>query len=188
LVEGSKAFSADQLYAATKMRRGEYYNKMTSDADVNALKDYYGWTGRSATVKEELFYPDPGVCLIKYEVQERPPARVGQIFIVGNEVTRQNVILRQVPLYPGQVLTYPDLRQAERNLARLNIFEANAESGVRPTVTVINPDDDSEFKDILVQVQETRTGSLMFGVGVNSDAGLTGSVVLNERNFDITRP
>jgi outer membrane protein insertion porin family len=43
-------------------------------------------------------------------------------------------------------------------------------------------------KDILVQVQETRTGSLMFGVGVNSDAGLTGSIVLNERNFDILRP
>jgi outer membrane protein insertion porin family len=188
LVEGAKAFPPDQLSAATKMHRGEYYNKATSDADVNAIKDYYGWTGRSATVKEELYYPDPGVCLVKYEVQEKPPARVGQVFIVGNEVTRQNVILRQVPLYPGQILTYPDLRQAERNLARLNIFEANGESGVRPTVTVINPDDDNEFKDILVQVQETRTGSLMFGVGVNSDAGLTGSVVLNERNFDILRP
>ena len=36
-------------------------------------------------------------------------------------------------------------------------------------------------------MQEQRTGSLLFGVGVNSDAGLTGSVVLNERNFDITR-
>jgi hypothetical protein len=47
---------------------------------------------------------------------------------------------------------------------------------------------DREFKDILLQVQETRTGSLMFGVGVNSDAGLTGSVLLNERNFDLLRP
>jgi hypothetical protein len=25
-------------------------------------------------------------------------------------------------------------------------------------------------------------------VGVNSDAGLTGSVILNERNFDVSRP
>jgi RNA polymerase sigma factor (sigma-70 family) len=39
--------------------------------------------------------------------------------------------------------------------------------------------------DILVQATEVRTGSLVFGVGVNSDAGLTGSIVLNERNFDI---
>jgi len=29
---------------------------------------------------------------------------------------------------------------------------------------------------------------LLFGVGINSDAGLTGSIVLNERNFDILRP
>jgi outer membrane protein assembly factor BamA len=84
-------------------------------------------------------------------------------------------------------LTYPDLRVAERNLAKLGIFETNAQTGVRPTVSVIDPESDAEFKDILVQVQETPTGSLIFGVGVNSDAGLTGSVVLNERNFDITR-
>jgi RNA polymerase sigma factor (sigma-70 family) len=32
---------------------------------------------------------------------------------------------------------------------------------------------------------ELRTGSLIFGVGVNSEAGLTGSVVVNERNFNI---
>jgi RNA polymerase sigma factor (sigma-70 family) len=40
---------------------------------------------------------------------------------------------------------------------------------------------DLGFKDILVQVQEQPTGSLIFGVGMNSDAGLTGSVVLNEK-------
>ncbi len=41
--------------------------------------------------------------------------------------------------------------------------------------------------DVLATVQETVTGSLLFGVGVNSDGGLTGSVILNERNFDIRR-
>ncbi len=53
---------------------------------------------------------------------------------------------------------------------------------------MLDPDTDSEYKDILVNVHETQTGSLLFGVGVNSDAGLTGSIVLNERNFDILRP
>lgn len=36
-----------------------------------------------------------------------------------------------------------------------------------------------------VQVEETATGSLQFGVGVNSDAGVSGIVVVNERNFDM---
>ena len=33
-------------------------------------------------------------------------------------------------------------------------------------------------------VREARTGRFMFGVGVNSEAGLTGQIVIDERNFD----
>ena len=45
-------------------------------------------------------------------------------------------------------------------------------------------DAEDEFKDVLIAVQEAPGGSLMIGVGVNSDSGLSGSIVLNERNFD----
>lgn len=38
-----------------------------------------------------------------------------------------------------------------------------------------------------VFVEETRTGRFMFGVAVNSDAGVTGQITIDERNFDITR-
>jgi outer membrane protein insertion porin family len=38
-----------------------------------------------------------------------------------------------------------------------------------------------------VIVEEARTGQFMVGVGVNSDAGVTGQVILDERNFDWTR-
>ncbi len=41
--------------------------------------------------------------------------------------------------------------------------------------------------DLNIRTEETMTGRLMFGVGVNSDAGLVGSVVLDEQNFDWTR-
>lgn len=44
------------------------------------------------------------------------------------------------------------------------------------------------FVDVNIDVTEGRTGRLMFGVGVNSDAGLVGSMVLQEDNFDIMRP
>jgi outer membrane protein insertion porin family len=186
VVTGTKTFSQEQVGVLPRLHKGEFYSEQRADADVAAIKDYYGWAGYATTVKKELFYPEPGLCLVRYEVMERPPARVGQVFVVGNEVTRQNVVLRQVPLYPGQVLTYPDLKTAEHNLDRLGIFTDPA-TGQHPTVSVIDPESDSPFKDILVQVQEQRTGSLLFGVGVNSDAGLTGSVVLNERNFDIMR-
>ncbi len=39
-----------------------------------------------------------------------------------------------------------------------------------------------------VFVEETRTGRFMFGVAVNSDAGVTGQITIDERNFDIAKP
>jgi len=38
-----------------------------------------------------------------------------------------------------------------------------------------------------VFTNETTTGKLMVGIGVNSDAGLIGNVVIDEQNFDISR-
>jgi outer membrane protein insertion porin family len=186
-VEGNKILSEDLLLSQAKLHSGDFYSKDKADADIAIIQAAYGNRGYGVTVREHDFSTSPGEVAVHYEVQEKPPARVGNIVIVGNEVTRDNVILRQIPLYPGQILTYPDLRIAERNLAKLNIFEVNPQTGVRPTVSVIDPESDTEFKDVLVKVQEEPTGSLIFGVGVNSDAGLVGSVVLNERNFDITR-
>jgi outer membrane protein assembly factor BamA len=61
-------------------------------------------------------------------------------------------------------------------------FRGSSEKGCQGAVPV-----DPELRDILIRVQEQPTGSLMFGLGVNSSAGLTGSIILNERNFDIQR-
>ena len=41
--------------------------------------------------------------------------------------------------------------------------------------------------DLIIQGYPARTGRLMFGGAVNSDAGVTGQVTIDERNFDISR-
>jgi len=58
----------------------------------------------------------------------------------------------------------------------------DAESGCEEPETL-----DHKPKDSRVVVQQQCTGSMLFGQGVNSDAGLVGSIVLNERNFDLMR-
>jgi hypothetical protein len=82
--------------------------------------------------------------------------RVGHIRVVGNDATRQDVIRKAVSIFPGQVLTYQELRAAERTLEQLNLFEVNPKTGVRPTVTVVDSDNDDLFKDILIQVKEKK--------------------------------
>ncbi len=188
----NKVMGRQELLDMTKLHTGEVYKKLNSDITKNRFLAAYGYRGYNPTIIERVAYreQEPGKVDVFYEFEEKPtPSRVGVVHIWGNTVTRDNVIRRQLlGLYPGQILEYPNLKVAEANLARLNIFEMNAEQGIRPTVTILNPDDNSPYKDIAVNVQETHTGSLLFGIGVNSDAGLTGSIVLNERNFDIMRP
>jgi hypothetical protein len=115
--------------------------------------------------------------------------QVGQIFIVGNSRTREDVILEQVALYTGQAVTASDLKRAEKKLARLGIFATFPNAGVRPTVKALeNPlDPDNPIKDILISVQETNTSSLTFGVGVSPRGRLSGSIVIQERNLDLLR-
>jgi outer membrane protein assembly factor BamA len=186
-IAGAKQFAQERVEGVTKLKAGDKYDKNVVQADLRNIKNLYGNSGRMVTPREEVYQTGPGEIAVQYTVQERQPWTVGQVLVVGNEVTRENIIRRQVPLFPGQCLTIPDLQVAEGNLARLGIFEANPDTGMRPTVSVLDPDSDNPVKDILVQVQEAPTGSFLLGVGVNSDAGLSGSIVLNERNFDITR-
>jgi outer membrane protein insertion porin family len=187
-LEGSKNFPQEQLQSIVMVKKGENYNGTTVSKDVVNLGDYVGWRGYQADVK---MYPSevpdaPGLVRVSYVVEDKPQARIGEVIIVGNTVTQDRVIRRMLQqIQPGQILRYPELRIAERDLARLNIFEINPEMGVRPTVQAL--ESPGPFKDILVKVNETRTGSLMLGAGINSDNGVVGSIVLNERNFDIFR-
>ena len=116
---------------------------------------------------------------------DAPRVKVGEVIIVGNEVTQDRVIREAVGLYPGQVLRPEDLRTAEKNLERLGIFEIDPARGIRPTVTVL--DGDGEFRDVMVRVTETKTGTLTLGAMINAKGMLVFSVVLEERNFDPRR-
>jgi outer membrane protein insertion porin family len=116
--------------------------------------------------------------------QEAPKkAYVGEVIIVGNTITQDRVIREQVDLWPGQVLRYPELRLAEKNLARLGIFKFDPGKGIRPTVQVIETP--GHFKDILVKVEETVTGEVRFKTELDPLRGPLARLTIEERNFDL---
>ena len=47
---------------------------------------------------------------------EQPPVRIHSIIIEGNDRT-QNIILRVLGMYEGQILSWPQIRGAEERLA-----------------------------------------------------------------------
>jgi outer membrane protein assembly complex protein YaeT len=186
-ISGNHVYKEQKLFEYTDLRENDYYDTVKIKADLKRLRDLYGYGGREVVVREE--HPEPGagtgIVNVHYEINESQPYRVGEIIIRNNTVTQDHVIRREIPLVPGQILSFPDLATAQQNLSRLGIFKEDPAQGIKPMVEVMEPKGDSPFRDVLVTVQESQTGSFLVGAGINSDAGITGSIVLNERNFDI---
>ncbi|OWK43440.1 Outer membrane protein assembly factor YaeT precursor [Fimbriiglobus ruber] len=111
------------------------------------------------------------------------PDRVGRLIIEGNTITGQRVILNEIALYPGQILDYLKLKQAESALSRLGIFDRDNP----PMVEVLSADSDGAYKDIRVRVKEARTGKLELSSGLSTGTGLFGLISISEQNFDIFR-
>ena len=140
-VQGTpRIFHANNSPSIVTAKKGEYYNENVVTADVRNIDRLRRLARLSARRQARRHRsPDtPGVVARAVLVADRPQSYVGEVIIVGNTVTQDRVIRRMLGLYPGQMLRYPELRIAERNLARLNIFEMNPELGIRPTVQVID--------------------------------------------------
>ncbi len=73
---------------------------------------------------------------------------MGWIYIVGNDVTYQDVFLDRLGLFGGQRFTQQDLRKAERRLLPLRWL------GILCSVTALEQQGDSEYVDVLVRVKE----------------------------------
>ncbi|HYH68299.1 MAG TPA: outer membrane protein assembly factor BamA [Urbifossiella sp.] len=189
-ISGNKTFPAEQLAVATTIKDGNRYDRWVAQADAKRLENWYGMRGHRVAVEEvqHLIPDDPGKVQVTYQVHgdSGAPKRVGTINVRGNEITRENVILRQleqVNVLPGQILQYPRLEEARMRLARLGIFDPQDP----PQVNALPSELDSDFQDVEVRVRETKTGQFMVGGGVNSNAGFNASIMLNESNFDLFR-
>ncbi len=184
-IDGNKSFATNKLEAVTELKNGDRYNRNVAQRDLTRLRDYYGLRGYAVGIEEQWTEVQPGLVQVNYNVlnDRGTPDRVGRVIIEGNEITQDRVIMNQLDLRPGQILQYPKLEDARMRLARLGIFDPEEP----PQVDVLPNELDGTFKDIRVRVRETRTGQIVFGGSVNSDAGLTGNIAINERNFDLFR-
>jgi len=136
-----------------------------------------------AAMAATLFCLAAAPMLPAQETTTQPQKKVGMIYVVGNEVTQDQVILGALGLSPGQPFRDADVRAAEANLKKLGIFEDS--SNHSPSVEVIeNRDSDSPYHDIIARVRETQTGTLKIFLGMSTRGQVFVRVILEERNFD----
>jgi outer membrane protein insertion porin family len=124
-----------------------------------------------------VFRREPGKVELVYQVREGKEFYLGNIQTKGNVKSQDKLILREFRDFtPGDKFNSAAMQDATERLRRLPYFGSVA---VTPTGT------DPAVRDLLVEVTETRTASFNIGAGVNSNGGVAGNFVYEERNFDI---
>lgn len=175
---GNKVFDADELRKNLKLRAGAYYNGLSLSRDLVGIRNSYGQIGYiEVKVSVETQYTDkPGLVDLVYSINEGRQFRVGQIDIRGNDVTKMNIIRRELRLDPGQLYNTVAAEESRKRLMETGLFEKVAITayGAAPGV-----------QSAVVEVTETKTANFLIGAGISSNAGLLGNISFTERNFDL---
>jgi outer membrane protein insertion porin family len=175
---GYKMAAEDKLRAVIKMKPGSLYSPKQLHDDAKAMADAYGLGGFVDTVITPEGKPaGPGRIDLHYKIEEGAQSFLQRINIVGNTRTKDKVIRREISVTPGEVFNTVRVETSRKRLENLGYF---AKVDTFPETT-----DVEGRKDLLVQVEEKRTGSLNFGAGFSTIDSITGFVELTQGNFDI---
>lgn len=177
--EGNVLFTTDQILGTFGMKEGSVYSPKGLEGDIKSGKDLYGKQGYiDADLKpERQANVESGKMDLRFDVVERSQAFVEKIVIQGNNKTKDKVIRRELALAPGEIYDSTKADASKQRLENLGYF---SKVDVSPQDTAV-----PNRKNMVVTVEEKRTGSVTFGVGFSSVDSLLGFVELSQSNFDI---
>jgi outer membrane protein insertion porin family len=180
--EGNAIFSTGQLAALVTSKVGDTVNARRVEADLQRVADLYFENGYifNTIGREEERDRANGVISYRIPIVERSRAHIENIIIRGNEKTRTEVILREIPLEPGDVFSKTKVMDGLRNLYNLQYF-----SMVAPDTP---PGSEDSLMDLVFTVEEQPTTDIQFGLTFSGSADpdtFPISLLLkwNDRNF-----
>ena len=177
-ITGEKVATEERIRALIKMKEGGVYSPKQIREDSKKISDGYGTGGYvDLQVMPQGVPAGGGKIDVHYTIQEGGPSFVQRINIVGNTRTKDKVIRREVLIAPGDILNSVRVETTKKRLDNLGYFSK----------VETYPDDTGVpgRKDLNIEVEEKRTGSLNFGAGFSTIDQLVGFVEMTQGNFDL---
>ncbi len=174
--EGMSLFTQRELNRALALDKGDIFNEEAFNMAVfSRVQGLYLDRGYIYSRIEPQITPvDKDSLDIKFSIVENHKVYIDNISIVGNTRTRENVIRRQLRIFPGDVYNQDRIARSYREVMMLNFF-ANANPNILPV---------SEDKvDIEFTVEEKPAGQASANMGYTQSLGMTGGGGLALPNF-----
>ncbi len=185
-VAGNTKFTKEQLLAAPNkywktvpgFKAGAPFNSDTERRVAELIKAHYdplGYIDLRVTPRHKVDSAAHTVA-ITFDLAEGVPSTIRDIDISGNEITKDYVMRRELPILPEDKADGSKIKAAKSRLMGLDYFES---VDVTPIAT-----EREEIKDLDIRVVEKKTGSLQLGAGISSEESVMGMATLTQSNFD----
>ncbi len=166
-VSGDVLFPKEELFAAMKLKPGSLFRHSHFAADVEMLIDKYGDLGYAyvdVRPKEPMFDREKKIVNLNYEITKGEKVYFGDITVVGNKKTRDNVVRRELEVHDSELYSGTKLAESKSNVQRLGFFEE---------VQVLKERDLDEVTllNLKVKVKEKPTGQLQASLGFSPGQG-----------------
>jgi len=111
---------------------------------------------------------------VSFSIIEGQPALIHDIKISGNVKTYDNVIMRELRIFPGDTFSNSRIEATIRDIFQTGFFE-DIQPDIRPTQT--------GDVDMVLKVKEKQTGQFMFGMAYSAETSASGFIQVAETNF-----
>jgi outer membrane protein insertion porin family len=114
---------------------------------------------------------------LRWEVDEKSPAIVNRVEVLGNDITSESCIRNQIFVVPGDVFRREALIRSYQSIGNLGFFDTPLPA---PDTKTANDNGDV---DVIFRVKEKRTGNVNFGASVGQGAGVGGFIGFDQPNL-----
>ncbi|MFH2024211.1 MAG: outer membrane protein assembly factor BamA, partial [bacterium] len=173
---GNILFTTEQLRLVLGIKPGDYYDKQDLQMAVyDRLNGLYMDRGYLYfnIVPQEIPVSEDEIDLL-LNITENHQVSVGRINIVGNDRTHENVIRRELKIYPGDIFSREALIRSQREIFIMNYF-----SDVVPDIV---PYSDDEV-DVEITVEEKSSDRANLSFSISQTYGLIGGGGIEFNNF-----
>lgn len=175
-VEGDILTTPDQILDMITVKSKQIFNQQRLENDVRAITNLYGDEGYAFVNVQPIpeAHEDDTVDII-FRIDKGPRVRIEKINIIGNSVTRDKVVRREIKVKEGDIYN-----QRLVDLSRQKIMQLGYFSEVNFATPRGSKDD---TLDINITVKEKPTGSFNFGAGFSTGENFILQGSIQKDNF-----
>ena len=182
---GNTVYPDEVLHRSLRIEKGDPYNRTIleqnltynpSGTDITSLYADNGYLFFKATPVEVAVEGDS--IDIEIRIVEGKQARIRNVWVEGNTITNDKIIMRELHTRPGDLFSRDALIRSQRELVTLGYFK---QESIKPEP---RPNESSGTVDIVYKVEEGSTSQLNLQGGYGSGMFI-GQVGVQLNNFSV---